>query len=302
MNPDKHHFKRACLKFCFLSIILLHALGASAQDGRPIYLYPGQDTTNAPAIFVNLAPKANASGAAVLICPGGGYTMLAYSHEGNRVAKWFNERGVHAIILRYSLGKFDGTGHKHPDMLNDAKAGFRLIRSHAEEWGINPDMIGVMGFSAGGHLAATLATHFDDGQLDKDGKVIVPSCLPNFCILGYPVITMNDEYTHWGSRRFLLGPTPKDEDIQNLSNQLQVKPQTPPTFLFHTSDDKSVPVQNSIEYYLALRKMGIPVEMHIFEHGPHGVGLATSDPTLSQWTTLLEDWLRRWKVIKTSKE
>ena len=285
------------MKYLLFTIGLIATFAAFAQNGEIHYLYPNRDTTNAPAIFVNLAPAEIASGAVVMICPGGGYTMLAYSHEGNRVAQWFNERGVHAIILRYSLGKFDGTGHKHPDMLNDAKAGFRMIRSHAEEWGINPDMVGVMGFSAGGHLASTLATHFDDGQVDKDGKVIIPSCLPNFCILGYPVITMNDEFTHWGSRRFLLGPTPRDEDIQNLSNQLQVKPQTPPTFIFHTSDDKSVPVQNSIEYYLALRKMGIPVEMHIFEHGPHGVGLAASDPTLSQWTVLLEDWLRRWKVI-----
>ena len=279
-------------------LFLFFTFSSNAQIGEKIYLYPNQDTVNAPAIFVNLAPAAKTSGAAVLICPGGGYTMLAFSHEGNQVAKWFNDRGVHAIILRYSLGKFDGSGHKHPDMLNDVKTGFRMVRTHAKKWGITENMIGIMGFSAGGHLASTLATHFDDGQKDKEGTVIIPSSLPNFCILGYPVITMNDPHTHWGSRRFLLGPTPADEDIQNLSNHLQVKPQTPPTFIFHTSDDKSVPVQNSIKYYLALREMGIPAEMHIFEHGTHGVGLALSDPTLSQWPDLLEDWLRRWKVIK----
>ena len=275
--------------FCFFYIFPLFA-----QGGEEIFLYENNKAEGAPAIFVHLAKK-NKNGAAVMICPGGGYTMLAIDHEGEEIAKWFNERGIHAFILRYSLGKFDGSGAKHPDMINDAKRGFRIIRSRAKEWKIDADKIGVIGFSAGGHLAATLCTHFDNGNKIAKDTVEQVSCLPNFCILAYPVIMMKGEYTHWGSRRFLLGPTPSAKDIADLSNDKKVTAITPPTFIFHTSDDKVVPVQNSVNYYLALRKHGIPAEMHIFEHGKHGVGLATDDKTLSQWTTLLEDWLKRWK-------
>ena len=276
--------------FCFFYILPL-----LAQGGEKIFLYENNHKEGAPAIFAHLSKK-NKNGAAVMICPGGGYTMLAIDHEGEQIAKWFNDRGIHAFILRYSLGKFDGSGAKHPDMINDAKRGFRIIRSRAKEWKIDANKIGVIGFSAGGHLAATLCTHFDNGDKTAKDTVEQVSCLPNFCILAYPVIMMEGEFTHWGSRRFLLGPTPSTKDVADLSNDKKVTAITPPTFIFHTSDDKVVPVQNSINYYLALRKYGIPVEMHIFEHGNHGVGLASDDQTLSQWTTLLEDWLRRWKL------
>ena len=278
-------------------LFLLIANYGKGQGGERIFLYEKNQKEEAPALFAHLAAN-NKSGAAVMIIPGGGYSMIAMDHEGEQVAKWFNDRGVHAFILRYSLGKFDGTGAKHPDMINDAKRGFRIIRSYANQWKINKDAIGVMGFSAGGHLAATLSTHFDAGNKSAKDTVEQVSCLPNFCILAYPVITMEDAFTHWGSRRFLLGPTPTREDIKDLSNEQQVSAITPPTFLFHTSDDKAVPVENSIAYYLALRKFGIPAEMHIFEHGKHGVGLALEVQTLKQWSQLLDDWLRRWKVIE----
>ena len=267
------------------------------QNGKIKYLYKNREKENDPVLLIRLAEKSE-SGAAVMICPGGGYTMLAMDHEGEQVAKWFNERGVHAFILKYSLGKFDGSGAKHPDMINDAKRAFRIIRSGALKWNIDPDKIGVMGFSAGGHLAATLCTHFDDGNKLAEDIIERESCLPNFCILAYPVITMEGPDAHWGSRRFLLGPTPSRKDISDLSNEKHVSAITPPTFIFHTGDDASVPVQNSIDYYHALRKYGIPAELHIFEHGRHGVGLVVEDEALGQWQWLLENWLKRWKVIQ----
>jgi len=286
------------MKNIIIVVFLTVSYLASAQKGErmPLYNYDNP-SMNDPALFINMAKKAKATGAAVLICPGGGYVMQAFDHEGDQIADWFNDHGVHAFILKYSLGKFDGSGSKHPAMINDVKRGFRMIRANAEKWGIDPNKIGVMGFSAGGHLASTLATHFDDGNSESDDKVEKVSCLPNYCILAYPVIMMKGEHTHWGSRRFLLGPTPSKSDVNFLSNDEHVSELTPPTFLFSTSDDSVVPVQNTINYYLALRKHGVPSEMHIFEHGKHGVGLAQDDKTLNQWVDLLEDWLVRWKVF-----
>lgn len=286
------------MKYYFqILFFLLIPFALFGQKSEQIPLYESKPDSTAPSLFVHLA-KDNKNGASVIIIPGGGYAVLAIDHEGNQIANWFNERGVNAFILQYSLGKFDGTGGKHPDMLNDAKRAIRLVRNNSDKWNLNKNHIGVMGFSAGGHLAATLSTHFDDGDKLSMDLIERESSLPNFCILAYPVISMESEYTHWGSRRFLLGPTPSPELVHDLSNEHQVSGITPPTFIFHTSDDKVVPVQNSVHYYLALRKYGIPAEMHIFEHGRHGVGLVTEDPTLKQWSALLEDWLKRWKVIK----
>lgn len=287
----------------YFLLFLIFPFFIFAQAGKEILIYPGNGSdlkmTEDGAIaklYSYQLPEAQPKTPALLIFPGGGYTMHAIDHEGHKIAQWANANGAHAFVLKYRLGKFDGTGNQHPNMLNDAKRAIRYIRAHADEWNINPDLIAIMGFSAGGHLASTLATHFDDG-IDGD-SIDATSCLPNICVLAYPVISMNDEYAHWGSRRFLLGPTPKQKDMDYLSSQLQVRPQTPPTFLFHTSDDKVVPVQNSVHYYLALRQMGIPATLHVFEHGLHGVGLAENDKTLVQWKVLLENWLRAWKVFK----
>ncbi|MEZ4911662.1 MAG: alpha/beta hydrolase [Saprospiraceae bacterium] len=266
------------------------------QKDNIIYLYKDSSERDRPAMF-HFPPKTHSTGAAVLIFPGGGYQGLAMDHEGFDVANWFAEQGTTAFVVRYSLGKFDGSGHRHPDMLNDAKRAMRMVRSNADTYKILPDLIGVMGFSAGGHLASTLCTHFDDGDPNAQEIVEKISCLPNFCILGYPVIKMKGENTHWGSRRFLLGPTPKQTDIDELSNENHVSVATPPTFIFTTSDDKIVPVENSLAYFSALKSKGIPAELHVFEHGDHGKGLLVDDFALKQWSGLLQNWLIRWKII-----
>lgn len=268
-----------------------------SQAADTIFLYKQKNGQDDPAMFA-YKPKGIATKAAVIIIPGGGYQGLAMDHEGLQVAQWYADRGCFAYVLRYSLGKFDGSGHKHPQMLQDAKRALRLARHHADKYGYSQDLIGIMGFSAGGHLASTLATHSDSGDPLAKDDIDKISSLPNFCVLGYPVINMDSDYTHWGSRRFLLGPTPDLEDIQFLSNEKHVTVSTPPTFIFTTGDDNVVPVQNSVSYYLALRSKGIPAELHIFEHGNHGLGLLVDDFAIRQWASLLENWLIRWKVLR----
>jgi acetyl esterase/lipase len=265
---------------------------------EPTFLYPqgapgamGTADKDKPALFHFPAPKDKATGAAVMICPGGGYVVHAMDHEGMQIAKWYNELGIHAFVLRYRLGNWDNPSYRHPTMLEDAKRGFRIIRDRAADLGINPNKIGVMGFSAGGHLASTLGTHFDDGQVDAVERIEHQSCLPNFMVLGYPVISLK-EYAHAGSRRFLLGPTPSKAAVDSLSNHTQVSALTPPTFLFHTDEDSAVPPENSVLFYLACRKAGVPAELHIYEKGKHGVGFAPQDPVLSTWKDRLKDWLK----------
>lgn len=282
------------ISFLFLANIII------AQVGDRLFLYEDQENEDSPSIYVNLVDTDD-NLPTVLILPGGGYQGLAMEHEGVDVVNWFLERGVHAILLQYSLGKFDGSGNKHPQMIHDAQRAMRIIRHKASEWNVNPNMIAVLGFSAGGHLASTLATHSDSGNVSATDPIEKLSCVPNLCILNYPVIMMEGSDSHWGSRRFLLGPTPRIEDIKELSNEQHVNVATPPTILFHTSDDPVVPVENSVNYYLALREKGIPAEMHIFEHGAHGVGLIIDDYGLSQWESLLENWLVRWKWMKKDK-
>ena len=293
-------YKMRFLALLIIFSFLLSDLGAQTE----IVLYPdgvpgkiGNDSTDNPVLYYYAPEKDKATGASVVICPGGGYVMLAINYEGHKVAKWFQSHGVHAYVLRYRLGTFDGSAYQHPQMLNDVQRAMRIARARTKSNGGTPHLVGVMGFSAGGHLASSVSTHFDSGHPHASDPIERESCLPNFAILAYPVITMNDKYTHWGSRRFLLGPTPNDSLVVEMSNNLQVKSTTPPTFIYATSDDKSVPVQNSVKYYLALRDMGVPVEMHIFEHGPHGSGMAQNDPTLKQWRDLLEHWLTNWKVF-----
>lgn len=285
-------------------IMLFIAAAASAFSQEEFLLYPGgapgalgDQPKDKPSLTFYPAPAAKATGAAVMICPGGGYAMLALDHEGKQIAEWYNEQGLHAFVLKYRLGSRGGTSYRHPTMLNDAKRGFRMIRSRAVEWGVNPDQIGVMGFSAGGHLASTLATHFDDGDPRAEDPIERVSCLPSFLVLGYPVISLNTEYAHAGSRHFLLGPTPNIAEVDSLSNETQVTALTPPTFLFHTDEDSGVPPENSVLFYLALRRAGVPAEMHIYERGKHGVGFAPDDPVLSTWKERLRDWLKNRGVL-----
>lgn len=277
------------------SAIWLALVGSLAVEPTVIPLWPdkapgavGEKPEDRPTLAVYLPPKEKATGTAVIVCPGGGYGFLAVGHEGEEVARWLNERGVAAFVLRYRIAP----RYRHPAPLQDVQRAIRLVRSRAEQWQVNPQRIGVWGFSAGGHLAATAATHFDHGNPDSPDPVERVSCRPDFCILAYPVISFTEPFTHKGSRNNLLGPNPDPKLLEDLSNEKRVTPQTPPTFLFHTNEDKGVPPENSVVYYLALRRAGVPAELHIYEKGPHGVGLAQKDPVLRTWPDRLADWLR----------
>jgi acetyl esterase/lipase len=255
------------------------------ENGAPGAL--GQADTDKPSITVYRAPRVS-SGTAVIVAPGGGYGGLAIEHEGRQEAYWFNAMGITAFVLKYRLGP----RYRHPIELGDAQRAVRMVRARAAEFNIFPDRIGMMGFSAGGHLTATAGTHFDGGISDAVDPVDRVSSRPDFLILGYPVISFDPAVTHAGSVRNLLGDNPDPKLIDDLSNDLRVTAQAPPTFLFHTTNDAAVPVENSVRFYLALRKARVPAEMHLFENGPHGVGMALNDPALSVWPSLLMNWLR----------
>ncbi|HEX2950018.1 MAG TPA: alpha/beta hydrolase [Armatimonadota bacterium] len=253
----------------------------------------GNDESDIPAITIHLPEPEKATGSAVVVFPGGGYQHLANDHEGRQIAEWFNARGVAAFVLRYRLGP----RYHHPIELGDAQRAIRTVRANAAEWGIDPQRIGIMGFSAGGHLASTASTHFDAGNTAAVDPIERVSCRPDFAVLCYPVVTFMPPYNHVGSRANLLGENPSDELVEYLSNDRQVTADTPPTFLFHTTDDPVVPVENSLLYFGALRKAGVPAEMHIYAHGPHGVGLLLNDPVLGTWSNHLEVWLRESGIL-----
>jgi acetyl esterase/lipase len=237
---------------------------------------------------INIFRATGAGGTSVIVAPGGGYRNLSMDKEGRQVASWFNAMGVTAFVLKYRLGP----RYHHPIELGDAQRAIRLVRSRAAQLGIAADRIGMMGFSAGGHLAATAGTHFDDGNRDASDPIDRVSSRPDFLILAYPVISFDPAIAHKGSEQNLLGDNPDPKLVQDLSDELQVTAKTPPTFLFHTNADTTVPAENSVRFYLALRQAKVPAEMHIFQNGPHGVGLDLGDPVLSQWPTLLANWLR----------
>lgn len=282
----------------FLLTVMLSSTASKAQDTLLLYDNVPMDHGPAPHLITNLAAETTATGSAVMICPGGGYAHLAMDHEGKQIAQWFNSLGIHAFILQYRLGKDDGSGYKHPDMLNDAQRGMRMIRANAAAWGVDPNRIAVMGFSAGGHLASTLGTHFDRGNKNARNLIDQMSCRPDLMILCYPVISLNQPWTHIGSRNHLLGPNPDPTLVASLSNETQVTADTPPTFLFHTDADTGVPAENSVYFYLALRKAGVPAEMHIYQPGRHGVGFAPQDAVLSTWKERLRDWLMENGFLK----
>lgn len=254
-------------------------------DGAPGAL--GADDKDQPTLTIYLPTPEKAVGTGVIVCPGGGYQNLAMDHEGRQVAAWLNSFGVAAFVLKYRLGP----RYHHPIELGDAQRAIRYVRSRVGEFGIAPTRIGIMGFSAGGHLASTAATHFDVGDAASRDPIERFSSRPDFAILCYPVITLKAPYAHAGSRRNLLGESPDPQLVELLSNEAQVTAQTPPTFLFHTGDDAAVPVENSLMFYAALRRAGVPAELHVYEHGRHGVGLASQDPILSSWPDRLKDWL-----------
>jgi len=273
----------------------------SIRDGQVVPLWAtsapgalGSDTSDTPTITVFLPRTLSANTPAIIVCPGGSYIRLASNHEGRQVANYLNSLGIAAFVLRYRLGP----AYHHPIELGDAQRAIRLLRSRASEWRLDPEQIGIMGFSAGGHLAMSASTHFDAGKKDAADVVDRVSSRPNFAVLGYPVISMTESWTHAGSKTALLGANPDPRLAASLSGEKAVTKETPPTFLFHTNEDTTVPAENSVAYYLALRRAGVPAELHVFERGPHGVGLANADPALSEWSKLLANWLRVRGVIK----
>ena len=278
--------------FAMAATILLAAAQQTPDAPKTELLWPngqapgalGDEDRDKPSLTIYLPTnKTFAVPTGVVVCPGGGYGALAMDHEGVQIARWLNSIGVAAFVLKYRLGP----RYHHPVMLNDAQQALRLVRSRAKEFGIEPNRVGIWGFSAGGHLASTASTHFTSADTR-----------PDFEILSYPVISFTTPYTHQGSKRNLLGENPDPKLVENLSNELQVTKDTPPTFLFHTNEDTGVPPENSVLYYMALRKAGVPAEMHIYERGRHGLGLAQMDAAAGTWPSRLADWLRTRGLLR----
>lgn len=274
----------------------LKAAAPAAETFKAIELWPegapgavGKEDIDKPSITIFLPPKGKANGAGVVICPGGAYRILAFDHEGVQVAQWLNSIGVAGFVLKYRLGP----RYHHPAPMQDVQRAIRYVRDHAKEYGISPQRLGVMGFSAGGHLAATAATHFDDGNPAATDEIDRQSCRPGFAVLCYGVISMQEKLGHKFSEKMLLGDNPNPKLVQSLSNEREVSEKTPPTFLFHTAEDTSVPPDNSIAFYQACRAKGVEAELHIFGYGAHGLGMATGDPATAKWPELLAGWLRK---------
>lgn len=254
----------------------------------------GDQPADIPVLTVSQPPAENASGTAVVVCPGGGYGGLAMDHEGRQIADWLTRHGVTAFVLRYR----HAPSYRHPAPLQDAQRALRTVRARAKEWNVDPKRVGIWGFSAGGHLASTAGTHFDAGDPGAADPIDQVSCRPDFMILCYPVITLLPPYAHMGSRINLLGKDADPKLVESLCNDKQVTPATPPTFLMHTNADAGVVPENSVLFYLALRKAKVPAELHVYEKGKHGVGLAKADPVLSEWPDQLAMWMKSRGLLK----
>jgi acetyl esterase/lipase len=248
-----------------------------------------------PMLDMYPAPAGKSNGTAVIICPGGGYWALAIKHEGSEIAAWLNSIGITAFVLKYRLPDNSMMTDKAIGPMQDAQEAVRIVRRHAKEWNIKPDKIGIMGFSAGGHLASSLSTHFSEKTYEPADST---SARPDFSLLIYSVISMDSSITHSGSRDNLLGEKPSKEVVKHFSNELQVSKQTPPAFLVHSIDDDAVPVQNSINYAMALKKFNIPCELHVYQTGGHGYGLGRSSNTESSWPEACKKWLRAKGFLK----
>lgn len=269
-------------------------IGHAMQQPETVKLWEGkaplaQGTApeDAPQLTLYPAPKENHNGAAVVVCPGGGYHGLA-AHESAPVAKWLNTLGVSAYVLTYRLGP----KYHHPAMMYDVSRAIRFVRAHAKEWEIDPERIGVLGFSAGGHLASTAETHFADGDANSPDPIERVSSRPDLAVLVYPVITLSGEFAHIGSRNNLLGENPPQDLIDLLSNEKQVTEKTPPTFLVHGADDTVVPIENSLMFAAACHKKGVPVELHVYEHGQHGFGIGGDGRPVGDWVKRCAEWMK----------
>jgi len=292
-----------CLAVALAGLVTLRAQRPAqiVQEPQTIPLWPdkapgalGTAPEDTPTLTIYMPPNTTGPMTAVIVAPGGGYVGLSMNLEGRMPANYLNSLGVAAFVLKYRLGP----KYHHPIELGDAQRAIRTVRSRAVEWHVAPDHIGIMGFSAGGHLASTASTHFDAGDPASNDPIDRVGSRPDFAILGYPVITFIEAWTHQGSKRALLGDSPDPSAARNLSNETQVTASTPPTFLFHTNADTAVPAENSVTYFLALRKAGVPAELHVFKDGPHGVGLAMQDPALGEWPKVLANWLRAIGMLK----
>ena len=290
------------IKFFLLAVVALFAVAqVQAEPAEIVPLWPdgapgarGSSNYDIPTITLYLPAPETASGAALVVFPGGGYGGLA-PHEGVGYARWLTNHGIAAFVLTYRLGSH---GYRHPIMLQDASRAVRLVRARAEEWKVDPHRVGIMGSSAGGHLASTLLTHFDPGDPAASDPIERQSCRPDLGILCYPVISMGPN-THEGSRRNLLGDNPSPELIDLLSNEKQVTDQTPRCFIFHTWEDNAVKVENSLEFAAALRKHHVPFDLHIYTRGAHGLGLGgTTESAMHPWTKDLLFWLKLLGFVK----
>jgi acetyl esterase/lipase len=279
------------------------AIGSAEAGPETLPLWPegapgavGKTEADVPTITVYRPEAGKATGSAVVVCPGGGYGMLAVDHEGKQVAEWLNGLGITAVVLKYRLGP----RYHHPAMLQDAQRAIRTVRARAKDWDLDPKRVAILGFSAGGHLASTAATHFDKGKADANDPIDRESSRPDRAILIYPVIALATPHAHAGSRRNLLGDDPSKELLNSLSNETQVTGETPPTFLAHTNEDTAVPPENSLLFVMALRAARVPVEFHLFEKGQHGLGLGGGaanlgirpDAAFAAWPGLCATWLK----------
>lgn len=279
-----------------IAALLACALSPAAEPVK-VPLWPngapgakGSEDKDQPFLLVWPAAKGKANGAAFVVCPGGGYGGLAADHEGTQVAKWFNGLGVSAFVLHYRLGS---QGYHFPTQLIDVQRAIRHVRANATQLCVDPHRIGIIGFSAGGHLTSMAATMFDEKPAGAtDDAIDQVSARPDVAVPTYPVISMIDDFGHKGSRKNLLGPNDSDELARHVSTHLRVTENTPPIFIFQTDEDIVVPAENSVNFYLACRKHGVPAELHIYRPGPHGVGLFLGDPVLGTWSGHLRDWLR----------
>jgi len=280
------------------ALVLLAAcsLLARAEIQSPLPLWPdgapgalGTSSNDVPSLTPHLPEPAVATGSAIVVCPGGGYGMLA-DHEGRDYALWLNQQGVAAFVLRYRLGSH---GYRHPAMLHDAARAVRLVRAKAGDWKVDPKRVGIMGSSAGGHLASTLLTHFDAGKPDADDPIERQSSRPDLGILCYAVISLG-QHTHQGSKHNLLGKDPSPDLVRLLSNELQVTKNTPPCFVWHTWEDTAVDVENSLDFAAALRQHQVPFDLHIYQKGAHGIGLQDKPPfaNVHLWASDCLFWLK----------
>ncbi len=289
-----------CLALAVTLPLLVHA-----QNPQSFPLWPGgapdargQADQDIPTLTVYLPAPEHATGAAMVVCPGGGYAGLA-DHEGSIYARWLNDLGITSFVLKYRLGP---NGYHHPAMWHDAARALRTVRARAAEWRVDPHRVGIIGSSAGGHLASTTMTHWDAGHPDATSAIERQSSRPDLAILCYPVVSMSNEFTHKGSRNNLLGTNPPAALLRELSAELHVNKDTPPCFLWSTLEDKTVPVENTLLLAQALRRAGVPFDLHVYERGPHGIGLGvrTYSPgvKLHPWAEDCRFWLREHQFVR----